>query len=158
MDISPFGQTLFLWRLKRDLSQAELARRARIPRPNLSAIERGRREVTLGTLRALALALDVRPGVLADGALPLLWEKKPTWSRASLERIADAAVFGKKVAFGFEQDVADLLRCVTREISSTKRKAAVSWLRLKSACPPEVLRSLLQRIRDRERIYDKRTD
>jgi len=152
MDISPFGQTLFLWRLKRDLSQAELARRARIPRPNLSAIERGKREVTLGTLRALALALDVRPGVLADGVLPVPWKGKPHWSRASLERIADAVVFGKKAPSQFEHKVADLLHCATRDTSSTKRKAAVSWLLLKSVCPPEVLRSLFQRIRDREII------
>ncbi len=150
MEISPFGQTLFLWRLKRHLSQAELAQRARIPRPNLSLIERGKREVTLGTLRALALALDVRPGILADGMLPVPWKGKPTWSRASLERIADAAVFGKQASSSPEQRVAELLRCVTREISATKRKAAVSWLLLKSICPSEVLRSLLQRVRDRE--------
>lgn len=154
MDISPFGQTLFLWRLKRGLSQVDLAQRARIPRPNLSAIERGKREVTLSTLRALAMALDVRPGILADGVLPVPWKgrRSPRWSRASLERIADAVVFGKKVTSEFEQKVANLLHCVTREMSSTKRKAAVSWLLLKSVCPPEVLRSLLQRIRDRERI------
>ena len=81
METSPFGQTLFLWRLDRHLSQAALAQRAGIPRPNLSLMERGKREVTLGTLRALAVALDVRPGILADGVLPVPWQGKPTWSR-----------------------------------------------------------------------------
>ncbi|HMF41326.1 MAG TPA: helix-turn-helix transcriptional regulator, partial [Polyangia bacterium] len=68
--MQPFGETVLAWRLARGMTQAELGRAARIPRPNLSAIERGDREVTLKTLRALALALDVRPGVLADGIPP----------------------------------------------------------------------------------------
>jgi transcriptional regulator with XRE-family HTH domain len=63
-DDGPFGETVLAWRLARGMTQAALARAACIPRPNLSAIERGDREVTLKTLRALALALEVRPGVL----------------------------------------------------------------------------------------------
>src|SRR6266700_81765 len=66
----PFGETLLAWRLARGMSQAELAQAARMSRPNLSAVERGDREVTLRTLRRLALALDVRPGILADGVAP----------------------------------------------------------------------------------------
>lgn len=66
----PFGETVLAWRLARGLTQAALANLARVSRPNLSAIERGQREVTLGTLRALAVALDVRPGVLVDGVSP----------------------------------------------------------------------------------------
>jgi transcriptional regulator with XRE-family HTH domain len=43
----PFGATVVAWRLARAMSQENLARAAGIPRPNLSAIERGEREVTL---------------------------------------------------------------------------------------------------------------
>lgn len=68
----PFGQAVLLWRLHRGLTQQTLAVKARVPRSNLSAIERGKREVSLRTLRSLALALEVRPGVLADGT-HLLW-------------------------------------------------------------------------------------
>jgi transcriptional regulator with XRE-family HTH domain len=88
----PFGETVLAWRLARGMTQSELARTARIPRPNLSAIERGDREVTLKTLRALALALDVRPGVLADGMPPDAGTRP--LSRTRLERIARAAVRG----------------------------------------------------------------
>ena len=68
--MAPFGETVLLWRLQRGLTQKELARRAGVPRPNLSAIERGQLEVSLKTVRALALALGVRPGVLVDGIAP----------------------------------------------------------------------------------------
>jgi transcriptional regulator with XRE-family HTH domain len=71
------------------MSQAQLAQAARMSRPNLSAVERGDREVTLRTLRQLALALDVRPGVLADGIAPAA-AARPL-GRLALERIAGAA-------------------------------------------------------------------
>ena len=85
----PFGETILLWRLARGMSQAELAQAAPMSRPNLSAIERGDREVTLRTLRRLALALDVRPGILVDGIVPAA-AGRPLGRRA-LERIASAA-------------------------------------------------------------------
>ncbi len=85
----PFGETLLAWRLARGMSQAELAQAARMSRPNLSAVERGDREVTLRTLRRLALALDVRPGILADGVAPAAYG--PPLGRRALERIAGAA-------------------------------------------------------------------
>ena len=92
------------------MTQDQLARAARIPRPNLSAVERGDREVTLKTLRALALALNIMPGVLADGippkagALPL--------SRTRLERIARAAARGVPVSDVREAALASDLRQV----------------------------------------------
>ena len=87
----PFGETVLAWRLTRGMTQAQLARAAKLPRPNLSAIERGDREVTLRTLRALALALDVRPGALVDGETP---GAGPPLTRTQMERIANAAAHG----------------------------------------------------------------
>ena len=66
----PFGQAVMLWRRQGGLTQQALARRAGIPQPNLSAIERGGRAVSLTTIRALAAALGVRPGMLVDGMPP----------------------------------------------------------------------------------------
>jgi transcriptional regulator with XRE-family HTH domain len=104
----PFGETVLAWRLARGMSQAALAKASRIPRPNLSAVERGDREVTLKTLRALALALDVRPGVLADGIPP--GSGGPALSRTRLERIARAAVGGVRPSDAREAGLADNLR------------------------------------------------
>jgi len=85
----PFGETVLVWRLARGMSQVELARAANMSRPNLSAVERGDREVTLRTLRQLAFALGVRPGILADGIAPTI-SVRPLGRRA-LERIAGGA-------------------------------------------------------------------
>ena len=91
-----FSQAVWLWRRHRGLTQAELAQRTRMARPNLSAIERGKREVTLATLRALAASLDVPPGALVDGIAPQAYRSGPlSSSRETLERIADAVAFGR---------------------------------------------------------------
>ncbi|MEI8174310.1 MAG: helix-turn-helix domain-containing protein [Deltaproteobacteria bacterium] len=53
-----------LWRMERNLTQQELAGRAGISKSYLSQIETGKRQGTVETLRAIALALDVPPDVL----------------------------------------------------------------------------------------------
>ena len=53
-------------------------------RPNLSAVERGNREVTLGTLRRLALALE---------SCPVCWptaRRPPRWMSRSGGRLSSA--------------------------------------------------------------------
>lgn len=161
--MAPFGQTLWLWRLERRLTQDALAWRAGISRPNLSAIERGKREVSLGTLRALAAALNVRPGVLVDGVAPSSAEPGAArWSRQALERIAEAVVRGTSVREAREQALVEALRWVLRHRLSArrqlggrarrgKRAAEAAWLRLEAAYPREVIQSALQRIEDRWR-------
>ena len=161
----PFNETLWLWRAHRGLTQAALARRARIPRPNLSAIERGKREVSLGTLRALAVALNIRPGVLADGVPPdLPKEGSPGLSREAMERIAEAVVTQRSLRDGRERRVAQALRQIVRNrLALSKRPARVrpqpratqaAWVWLKAAYAEAVVRSLLQRIADHQRRHD----
>ena len=53
-----------LWRIQRNLTQQELAKRAGISKSYLSQIETGKRQGTVETLKAIALALDVPPDVL----------------------------------------------------------------------------------------------
>lgn len=152
----PFGVTLRLWRLHRELTQAKLARAAGLPRPNLSAIEHGKREVSLSTLRALALALDVRPGALVDGAPPEIVGDVSRFSRESLERIADGAARDTPLRDPAEQALAQRLRLLTvspRRAGRGRRRATeAAWLSLRAACPPAVLRSLLERVADRTRL------
>ena len=163
MTLTPFGQTLRLWRQARGLTQEQLARRSRVSRPNMSAMECGKREVTLGTLRALAVGLGVRPGVLADGTSPVrLEDGRAMLSREAMERIADAVVSGAVMHHHDERLLAEALRHVTAHRFAAggarlgrrrvgKRQMEAAWLLLESACPPGVLRSLLQRIADRQR-------
>jgi transcriptional regulator with XRE-family HTH domain len=153
----PFGEAVLLWRLQRGLTQEELARRAGVPRPNLSAIERGQREVSLKTLRALAVALDVRPGVLVDGIVPQ--EEAGRLSREAMERIADAVARNAPLAEPKEQALADRLKYlvgsrlraagpVTKGGVRLGRVSDRAWLSL-SSYPEAVIESLVSRILER---------
>ena len=150
----PFGEAVLLWRLQRGLTQEELARRAGVPRPNLSAIERGQREVSLKTVRALGVALDVRPGVLVDGIVPQ--EEAGRLSREAMERIADAVVRNAPLAEPKEQALADQLKYlvgsrlraagpVTKGGVRLGRVSDRAWLSL-SSYPQAVIESLVSRI------------
>ena len=164
----PFGEAVLLWRLQRGLTQEELARRAGVPRPNLSAIERGQREVSLKTLRALAVALGVRPGVLVDGIVPQ--EEAGGLSREAMERIADAVVRNAPLAEPKEQALADrlkylvgsrlraagpvtkdsTLRLTSKGAARLGRVSDRAWLSL-SSYPKAVIESLVSRILERGR-------
>ncbi|HXU60996.1 MAG TPA: helix-turn-helix transcriptional regulator [Polyangia bacterium] len=147
--MAPFGETVLAWRLARGMSQAEVARAARLPRPNLSAIERGDRDVTLRTLRALAAALDVRPGALVDGELP--GQDGPPLSRGALERVASAAATGGpklntlsrrlRLVIGGESGADDR----GRRLGPRAGDAAYFGLRVSQ--PPQTIASLVDRAR-----------
>ena len=157
----PFGQNVLLWRIRRGLSQEELARCARMSRPNLSAIERGRREVSLTTLRALALALEVNPGSLVDGISPAASARAPVFSRSSLERIANAVWKGSPLQSDQEGKLAALLKPLLRQRKNLvrgRRASEIAWLQLRSAYPAQVIQTLIERVRDREQLHGQKTD
>lgn len=148
------GPTIVLWRTARGFSQQQLAERCRLARPNLSAIESGKRDITIGTLRALADALEVRPGVLVDGEAPGKESHKPL-TRELMERIARDVSQGR-TGGDESQLVADLAvlarsRIEIRRGIVTRRRRGVramnaAWLRLKARCTSAELESLIRRI------------
>jgi transcriptional regulator with XRE-family HTH domain len=157
--VLPFGQTVLAWRLERGLTQAALAERARLARPNLSAIERGSREVSLKTVRALALALGVRPGVLADGTAPGEDPPRNSLGRPALERIAEAVVKGRTLLNPHEAALVHHLKNLVRARLSTRgaplrgsrrsvRRTRKAWLAA-SRYPSGLLGSLVQRVMER---------
>jgi len=156
----PFGETILLWRASRGLTQAALAQTAGVTRPNLSGIERGKREVTLTTLRALANALDVQPGILVDGVPPRAPAGSLPFSRAALERIADAVIGGNRLHAREECVLVELLRTITRHkrLAAARQRGTyrrghrvveTAWLTLKASYPAEVVHTLLRRIEAR---------
>ena len=154
----PFGQNILLWRIHRGLTQEELAARARVSRPNLSAIERGRREVSLATLRALALALNVNPGSLVDGISPAVVQT-PSFSRKTLERIAEAVWKGTPLPSAKGKKLASLLKQLLhsrKNLKRGKRSTERAWLQLKSAYPPHIIQTLIEKVRDREQIHGQK--
>ena len=149
-----FGQGISLWRTYRGLSQARLAELTRIPRPNLSRIESDRHDVSLKTVRALALALGVSPGALVDGRLP---QERPAkkLSRADLERLARKIAANEPLNDPEEEALAQNVRAVIgprlralgvqdRPISRIGRRANRAWMSL-SRLSPEERDSLIQR-------------
>jgi transcriptional regulator with XRE-family HTH domain len=79
MDDQRFGSVVRAVRLRRGLRQADLATSARVSRELISKMERGHLEgATLGTIRAVAKALDVRVDLIAR------------WRAGDLERLLNA--------------------------------------------------------------------
>lgn len=152
-----FGENLYLWRIFRGLSQEGLAKRSGIPRPNLSAIESGKREPSLGTLRVVAVALGVSPGVLADGIAPAYF-KETTFSRNSLENIAKISLgetvpcsdpAQKTISTMFSKIIRNRINAQKKIYKNTLRDRSThitNWLMLKVAIKTEVLNNLLTRL------------
>ena len=57
----PLGDTLYLWRTQRGVTQQALARASELPRPAVSALERGALDPTLRTIRRVADGLGIPP-------------------------------------------------------------------------------------------------
>ncbi|MBM4409866.1 MAG: helix-turn-helix transcriptional regulator [Chloroflexi bacterium] len=60
------GVNIREWRLRRELSQADVARRAGITQASLSNYENGKRDMPLSTLMGVASALNVSLGDLLE--------------------------------------------------------------------------------------------
>lgn len=103
------GHAVYLWRMERGLTQEALARRAGLPRPAISALERGRLEPTLRTIRRVAHGLGVRPGLLVDGEIPLRIRSHPI-TRASAKRIAARLLGGTARLTAYERRLIPMLR------------------------------------------------
>ena len=115
-----FGENILLWRLHRSLSQEQLAALSNIPRPNLSDIEKGKRDVTLSTIRSLANALGVLPGTLVNGEPPEHKKRAGDLSREFMERIAGSVARGRPPGDMEERQLYQLLR----EVLSSSLKCA----------------------------------
>ncbi len=151
-----FGENVLLWRLHRSLSQEQLAALSNLPRPNLSGIERGKRSVTLSTIRSLANALDVSPGTLVNGEPPRSKGWKGDFSREAMERIARSVVQGCPPKDSAERQIYDLLKNVLqcglqivrdqqRKLPLPTRKSSSAWINLRALCSTETINSLIAR-------------
>ena len=85
--MNTFGEQLLAWRRRRGLTQTELAARAGIPQPNLSALESDRWDPKLSTIRRLAAALQIAPGQLMDQR-----PRERSWDRHHIDRFVRQSV------------------------------------------------------------------
>lgn len=151
-----FGDNILLWRLHRSLSQERLAALSDLPRPNLSDIEKGKRDVTLSTIRSLASALNVSPGTLVNAEPPKPEQWKENLTRESMERIANSVARGTYPRYSAERHISTLLKevlhCSLQSVQNRKRhlplpgrKSERAWLLLRALYPAETLDSLIMR-------------
>ena len=162
----PFGQAVRCWRQQAGLTQQALAKLTRIPQPNLSAIEQSGRAVSLGTIRTLAAALNVRPGMLVDGVPPGVADTRPAaLSRQTIERVANAVAFDRPLAVPAERAVADALRALvahrTRALrrqpgrpQTVQQQTRVAWTQLKSVYGRSAIEMLADRVLERQRAHE----
>lgn len=79
------GSCVRVWRLRRGITQTELARRIESHRPVVCRIERGAHVPDLATLRALASALELR---WAEFVESVIWQDVDAAALASLKENA----------------------------------------------------------------------
>ena len=151
----PIGQTIYLWRTKKGLTQADVAGSSGISRPNLSAIEQGARDLTIQTLRRIASTLGASPGILVDGIGPEPSRPRYKFSRYAFDRIARLAA-GQSLRASFTEkrvarDLASIMKFKTRRHTRNKglksgRSGNATLLRLKDELSPAIFGHLVRRV------------
>ena len=144
------GQNIFRERLTRGITQAELARSAGLTQPNLSAIEKGRRDMTVSTLRRISLALGVGASRLL-GESPAEKTAPATLNRPRIERLARLVVQPGDLDQTEDEKIARHFRQILPAPGARRRpakKTLQSWFELRAQFDQNQIRSILERIRD----------
>ena len=162
--MKPIGQTIQYWRTYKRITQGELARLSGVSRPNLSAIEQGGRDLTLGTLRRIASALSVSPGALIDGVGPKPVYAPISTNRHSIDRVARLAAGEQLRATPKERKVAAALSFIMKSktgwkgIKKVRRRTARSenetLSQLKTEMGTELFNHLLHRVEKNLAAYE----
>ena len=90
------GRRLREWRLKRELSQSEVARVAGITQASLSNYETGKRDLPLATFLGVVAALDVGVGDLLN--IPEIIVVRDSRVGRAVERLVEQPELADKVA------------------------------------------------------------
>ncbi|HEY1266381.1 MAG TPA: helix-turn-helix transcriptional regulator [Candidatus Binatia bacterium] len=146
------GPRIRLERIRKGVSQAEVARRTGIAQANISKIESGKQDILVSTLLQICAALDVRPSLLFD-ASPSPERRFP---RARLEGIAAAVLGADAAVSGADKKIVALLRqCILPDARISAKRTFLAWSDLRRLLADEAIEVLRQRIEDaRQRNID----
>lgn len=135
-------------RRKNNLTQAELARRAGLPQPNLSNIEKGRQDLTVSTLIRIAQALDVSPAEF----FPRIEPPALGFTRERVEKLAEAVWSGAKLPRE-EAWIVERLRLLLPDAPgrSGARASEKAWFDLRRRYGSNEVKLLFERARDARR-------
>ena len=143
-----FGQKLYLFRVRKGITQAELSVRSKVSQANLSKIEKGAQDPTVSTFLKICSALEVSPAKIFEEDFP---GTPPPLTRASAERIAKGVLKPSLKLSPEERDIAELLRDLVpgfRKRPLSAKKIHGRWYELKRRLPAEAIRMLGERIQD----------
>ena len=143
------GQKLHLERIRREISQTELARRTGIAQANLSNIENGKQDIMVSTLLQICLALDVKPSSVLE--IPVTNRTNPRFTRARLEKIVASVVGAPLPSSKEDRQIVRLLRKSmlpghSRTVSS--KEATIRWADLRRRLTDGEIETLRQRVGD----------
>lgn len=146
------GTILYVKRIERGMTQGVLAHKAGIPQPNLSNIEKGKRDITVSTFLQICRALGASPSEILEGSIG---KSRPSrhfsLSRAVLERVASAVLHKNIRCSPQERETADLLRKILPGIYKGRlgaREVREAWYRLKELFDEAEIRVLTERVGD----------
>ena len=145
------GQSLYLKRLEKGMTQMELVRKTGIPQPNLSRIEKGKQDLTVSTLLKMCSALEVHPGKLFGREAKPVRRRETLFSRSFVERLARAVVHGKRGLSPRARRIARWLQDVLPQSVKTQPKQKSlhqAWMALKGELRDEEIKILFERIED----------
>jgi len=143
------GENVYLWRVKRHWTQHELARKAGVPQPNLSNLEKGKADVTVSTLRRLAAALGVQASELLEGAATGERTHRVLTTRGFLEKVAQGVVGPSTNLSRTEKQMARLFRSVIWSQKSSRlsqKKVVQAWIELRTSLSHEAIETVLSKI------------
>lgn len=138
----PIGCQVYLRRVEQNLTQEELARKAGIPQPNLSNIEKGKQDITISTLRKIAVAFNVDPGeFFGDLNAP-----KSSLSRAQIERLARKVADETQSLKDKKNEVITLYKNILPHKGRVRMKELRrSWLELRKRFNSQEINSVYER-------------
>jgi len=143
------GPRLHLERIRRGVSQTELARKTGIAQANLSNIENGKQDITVSTLLQICLALDIKPSSVLDP--PIRHKSNRRFTRARLEKIAASVVGPHLPSSKEDEDLVRLLRknmLPWRNRRTSSKGTAINWADLRQRLTDDEIATLRQRVED----------
>ncbi|HEY1266373.1 MAG TPA: helix-turn-helix transcriptional regulator [Candidatus Binatia bacterium] len=138
------GSRIRMERIRKGLSQSELAHRTGIAQANISKIESGRQDILVSTLLQICTALDVRPSVIFDASPPTA----PNFSRARVERIAAAVLDDARVSAEDKEIIALLRQAILPDARISAQRTVLAWTDLRRLLSAEAIEILRQRVED----------
>ena len=142
------GSNIAHARLERKMTQAQLAGQCGIPQPNLSNIEKGKKDLMVFTLIRIASALGVSPAQLLDEGT--VEKHGLELTRENIELLAEVIVNPDRKATAEIREHAELFREIFSETHSRKsaKQIQFAWSQLKNRFTSQEIRGIERRVQD----------